>query len=822
MSLEAAVEYFGGDELAASVWRNKYALRDKEGNVVETTPADTHRRLAKEFARIEAKYPNSLTEQEIFSYLSDWTIVPQGSPMSAIGNKYQIQSLSNCFVIENPYDSYGGILKTDQEMVQIMKRRGGVGLDNSSLRPRGVSTSNAAGTTDGIGVFMERYSNSTREVAQGGRRGALMQTCHVLHPDIETFISIKQDKTKVTGANVSVRVTDAFMLAVECDEEITLQWPVNVPVGQAKVTQIVKAREIWNKLVEANWNSAEPGILFWDTVTRNSMADLFADSGFATISTNPCGEITLSAYDSCRLMLLNLTKFVISPFTDDAGFDYVGFSQAARIAQRLMDDLIDLEIESVDRILAKVESDPEPEEVKAVEKELWLKIREAAVKGRRTGLGPTGLGDALAMLGIKYGSQESVDVTEDIYCAMALAAHEQSVKLAVERGAFPVCDPQVYRCAVASLHPIANKLHLQSSPQTQHDFLEVGRRNIALTTTAPAGSMSIMTQTTSGCEPVFMLSYTRRKKINPNDASARVDFIDSLGDKWTEYTIYHHGLKKWMEVTGETDITKSPYWGATANEIDWEMSVELQAAAQKWVEHAISKTCNLPATVTKEQVSDLYFKAWRSGCKGFTIYRDGSRSGVLVASDPKKDESIIPTKAPKRPAVLKCDIHRTIIAGESYVMLVGLLNNQPYEVFCGLSKNIGLPKSKITGTITKRVIKTGVAAYDLAIPSGDDEIVIADVVNLFDNPLYGAFTRTLSLSLRHGVPVQFIVEQLRKDRHSDMHSFASAVARVLSKHYIVDGTKVTSEKKCNECQSDNISYLSGCVTCMNCGSSKCS
>lgn len=954
--LQPAIDYFNGDELAANVWYTKYALRDASGNVLETTPADTHRRLAREFARIEANYPNPMSEEEIYDLLADWTVVPQGSPMSAIGNTTQIQSTSNCFVVENPTDSYGGILLSDQELAQIMKRRGGVGVDISTIRPKGMRTSNAAGTTDGIGVFMDRYSSTCREVAQGGRRGALMISVSCVHPDVETFINIKRDKTRVTGANVSVRMTDEFLRAVEADTEVALRWPVDSTVETAKFTKVVRAKDIWDQLVQANWESAEPGILFWDTVTSTSMADLFADRGFTTISTNPClvgstrirlvsgqhktlkelaesgedvlvhtvntltgkieqklarnprltakdadtlevtfmggdsivgtpdhpvmsndmqrvtledlypgdimyggavvrsvepagkqdvynvtvegnhnyfivasngkslvntfncGEIPLSAYDSCRLLLLNLAKFITDPFTDDAAFDYDRFEEVTKKAQRLMDDMVDLEIEAVDRIIEKVRRDPEPDNVKAVELDLWLKIREAATKGRRTGLGITGLGDAIAMLGVKYGSQESVEVTDDIYRTLETAAHESSTDMAVERGSFPACEPSVYRHAIDQDHPMVSRL-----ANYDDRFLSCGRRNIALTTTAPAGSMSIMTQTASGCEPVFMLSYTRRKKVNPSDPNARVDFIDDLGDKWTEFTVYHHGVKKWMDVTGETDITKSPYWGATANEIDWNKSVEIQAAAQQWVEHAISKTTNLPADVTREKVSELYLQAWKSGCKGMTIYRDGSRSGVLVSKSAEKKPSIVATRAPKRPESLPCDIHRTQIGGEPYVMLIGLMEGAPYEVFCGLSSHIGLPKSKITGAIVKNPRKKGPATYDLVIPSADGgDITIGDIVTVFDNPTHGAFTRTLSLSLRHGVPVQFVVEQLRKDKYSDMSSFACAVARVLSKHYVADGTKVHGEKQCPECGSDNVSYQNGCATCMDCGSSKCS
>jgi ribonucleoside-diphosphate reductase alpha chain len=574
---QATLNYFNGDELACSVWLGKYALRNDKGELLEKTPTDMHWRMAREFARIETKYPNPMGLEEIFSYMDTWELVPQGSPMSALGNGQQIQSLSNCFVIPSPVDSYGGIMLSDQQMVQIMKRRGGVGLDISPIRPKSMRTSNAAGSTDGIGVFMERYSNSCREVAQGGRRGALMISLSCLHPDIETFINIKQDKTKVTGANVSVRMTNEFMRAVENDSEITLRWPVEASVDQAKFTKVVKAKTIWKQFIQANWNSAEPGLMFWDTILDNSMADIFASAGFKTISSNPCSELVLSALDSCRLLLVNLSKFVLSPFTSEAAFDFERFDKVARKGQRLMDDLVDLEIEAVDRILAKIESDPEPEAVKSVEKDLWLRVRKAAEDGRRTGLGVTALGDAIAMCGDRYSSDESIALTEAIYKQLAVSAHAESVTMAEERGAFPACSAVSYQWNLKEGHPFVKKLFANSTPDVNGKFMSLGRRNIALTTTAPAGSVSILTQTTSGCEPVFMLSYKRRKKINPNDTSAKVDFVDGVGDKWTEFTVYHHGLKKWMEVTGKTDITESPYHLATS-------------ADQYWTEHAISNT----------------------------------------------------------------------------------------------------------------------------------------------------------------------------------------------------------------------------------------
>jgi len=826
---EASIEYFKGDELAAEVFAGKYALQDLSGNLLEKTPDDMHRRLAREFSRIEQKYPNPLSEDEIYGYLSRWEIVPQGSPMSAMGNHHKVQSLSNCFVIQSPEDSYGGILFSDQEQAQIMKRRGGVGFDISTIRPRGMPTANAAGTTDGIGVFMERFSNTCREVAQGGRRGALMLTISVNHPEIETFINIKRDLKKVTGANISIRLTDEFMQAVKDNAEYTLRWPVNETVDGAKVTKVIKAKDVWDQVIDAAWSSAEPGLLFWDTVKRNTPTEAYASLGYGSVSTNPCGEIVLSPYDSCRLLLLNLSKFVNDPFTQATSFDYARFGKATQVAQRLMDDLVDLELEAVDKIIQKIKDDPESTHVKEIEISLWKKIKQAASGGRRTGLGVTALGDTLAYLNVRYGSQESVDKTEEIYKSLSMNAYRSTVTMAKERGAFPV-----YKHELERDHPFIQQFVVAADSELKADYQKYGRRNIALTTTAPAGSVSCLTQTTSGIEPAFLLSYTRRKKITANDQAAKVDFVDALGDKWQEYKVYHHGYKRWMEVTGKADvIEESPYWKATANDVDWEMSVKLQAAAQKWICHSLSKTCNLPNSATRELVAQVYMSAWESGCKGFTVYRDGCRTGVLVSEQPKKEEekaddqppAITENHAPKRPMELPCDIHRINVKGsegpETYLVLVGKLNDKPYEIFCGLSQHVEVPKKVKAGSLVKNGKRDGVATYNLRIPLGDDDnLIFKDVVELFSNPNHGAFTRSLSLSLRHGIPVQYVVEQLQKDKHSDMQSFSRAIARVL-KCYIPDGTKSSSDKKCTNCGTDGLVYKEGCVTCVNCGNSKC-
>ncbi|NBO99474.1 MAG: adenosylcobalamin-dependent ribonucleoside-diphosphate reductase [Proteobacteria bacterium] len=849
---KASLKYFNGDELAASVFCDKYALRNPGGGLLELTPSDMHRRLAREFARIEAKYPNPLSEKEIFCLLADvehidisqraamsieelakesrglGPVVPQGSPMSAIGNEFQYQSLSNCFVIQSPYDSYAGILKADQEQAQIMKRRGGVGFDISTIRPKGIVTANAARTTDGIGVFMERFSNTCREVAQGGRRGALMLTIDVHHPEIRTFVNIKRDLKKVTGANISIRLTDEFMQAVKDGSKVQLRFPVEKDAKHS-VEEMVDAKQLWHEIIEAAWASAEPGLLFWDTVKRMTPTEAYASVGYGSTSTNPCGEIVLSPYDSCRLLLVNLYKFVKNPFTSAAAYDNEKFKDVVVKAQRLMDDLIDLEIEAVDKIISKIKNDPEPEEVKQSELNLWKKIKEAALGGRRTGLGITALGDTLAAMGFVYGSKHSIQMTESLYKSLAVSSYRSTITMAEERGAFPVFSHKL-----EAEHPFIKQI-LEANPELVKDYKKHGRRNIAITTTAPAGSVSVLTQTTSGIEPAFMLFYKRRKKVNGDDPSARVDFIDPLGDKWQEYTVYHHAFKKWMEVNHKTEenVTESPYHGGTANEIDWVAKVDLQAAAQKWICHSISNTTNIPNSTSVDVVKDIYMRGWETGCKGVTIYRDGCRTGVLVAETSKVEtknvdgqpETLVESHAPKRPKELTCDIHRINVRSgsdnESYLVLVGKLEDKPYEIFCGLSQHVEVPKKAKTGTLIKNGKKDGVATYNLQIPIGDDDhLLFKDVVELFSNPNHGAMTRTLSLALRHGVPVQYVVEQLQKDKHSGLQSFSKAIARVL-KTYIPDGTKSQSDKICGSCGLEGIVYKEGCATCNSCGWSKC-
>jgi ribonucleoside-diphosphate reductase alpha chain len=840
--LENSKSYFKGDDLAASVFASKYALQDEKGNYLELTPDKMHDRLSKEFARIELKYPNPMSEEEIFSLFKDFKyIIPQGSPMSGIGNNYQIQSISNCFVIASPADSYGGILKTDQEQVQIMKRRGGVGFDVSNIRPKNLPTSNAAKTTSGLEVFLDRFSNSCREVAQDGRRGALMISLSVHHPQIRDFIKIKRDLTRVTGANISIRLSEEFMCAVRGGDPIQLRFPVDAkdPV----IEEWVDARDLWHEIIESAHASAEPGLLFWDTAKSMTPSDIYEAEGFGSTSTNPCGEIILSPYDSCRLMLVNLTEFIVNQWCKDARFDYEEFGKVVQKAQRLMDDMIDLEIEKIDNILSKIDSDPEANDVKQPEKNLWIKIREQAVKGRRTGLGITGLGDALAMLGVTYGSQKSIEITEAIYKSLAVNSYVSSMIMAKERGAFEVHDS-----IREEDHPFLDRIFdaIDETDLLQDAMVERissrewnrrwGRRNIANTTTAPAGSVSVLTQTTSGIEPAFMLHYTRRKKINPNDKDARVDFIDNLGDKWTEFPVYHHKFNEWMKfkipvderekLTPEEMVLMSPYKGATANEINWVSKVDLQAAAQKWVCHAISNTTNLPSDIDVETVKQVYMRGWESGCKGITVYRDGSRSGVLVSnkneiSDDRNSMKFVDNNAPKRPESLTCDIHHVTIKGEKWTILIGLMEKRPYEVIGGLSKYVEIPKKFKSGDITRNSKKSKYSKYDLICGSGEEQFIIRDVVAVFDNPNYAGFTRTLSLALRHGAPIQYIVEQLQKDKEADLFSFSKVIARCL-KNYIPDGTSL-GDKTCLNCGAENsLVYQEGCVTCKSCGSSKCS
>jgi ribonucleoside-diphosphate reductase alpha chain len=811
-AIEKSKQYFKGDELAATVFPTKYALTDKEGNLHEETPDDMHHRMAKEFARIEANYKNPLTEKEIYSLFSSWEVVPQGSPMSGVGNPFQVQSLSNCFVIDSPEDSYAGILHTDQQQVQIMKRRGGVGFDISNIRPKGLATSNAARTTDGLGIFMERFSNSTREVAQGGRRGALMISIDIRHPEIETFINIKRDLTKVTGANISIRLNNEFMNAVKNDDEFQLQWPVES--DNPTITKIIRATEIWDQIIDSAHQMAEPGIFFWDNVLNNSIPDCYADLGFKTVSSNPCGEIVLSPKDSCRLMVVNLAKFVQKPFTQHARFNWQKFSETVQKAQRLMDDLVDLEVEQVDKIINKIQNDPESQSVKIIELDLWKGIKEQALKGRRTGLGVTAVGDTLAMLNQQYGSDKSVKTIEKIYKHLGINSHISSCVMAGERGPFPI-----FSHVREKDHQYLDRL-LKADDGLNKLYKQNGRRNIALTTTAPAGSVSTLTQTTSGIEPAFMLKYTRRRKITHTE-NVEANFIDAMGDKWVEYDVYHHGVKQWIEVTGNSNIEESPYWGSTANDLDWKQRVKIQAVAQKWIDHSISSTCNLPEDATPEDVREIYESAWESGCKGFTVYREGSRSGVLIDKSKQKSNNRFSShSSPKRPEELECEIQHASIQGEQWTILVGLMDGKPYELLGGLSEYITIPSKYKSGKIVKHQRKTMNSIYDLHFGENGDEIIIKNIVKVFDNPNHASFTRVISLGLRHGAPVNYMVEQLQKDRDADMFSFSKVIARTL-KRYIQDGTK-SSEKKCDNCGAEGtMIFQEGCVSCTSCGNGKC-
>lgn len=1149
-AMEQSLEYFQGNKIAAKVFVDKYALKDQEGSILEPSPREMHRRLAKEFARIEAKYPNPLTEEEIFGYLDQFKyIIPQGSPMAGIGNPFQVMSISNCFVIQSPYDSYGGILKADQEQAQIMKRRGGVGMDISTIRPRGLPTSNAAQTTDGIGVFMERFSNTCREVAQGGRRGALMLTISVHHPEIRTFIHIKEDLKKVTGANISIRLSDEFMNAVKTKDKVQLRFPVDSK--EPSISEMVDANELWTEIIEAAHKSAEPGLLFWNTVMKYCPANCYPE--FITISTNPCqpgwatvltpegirtfndisvgsiiwsgkrwtkvvnkvctgvkpvygyktragtfygtenhrvvsggekievaladsidtsqgqlnsedarkpldphdimdglvwgdgefhkasnkvflhigqddqcyfdseiknlvlehrpgvkqtayavrttnevlkktyerelhpdwlysadqqkirgflrglftangtvvgnrvqlkssclklveqvqlmlsmlgissyyttnkahevefengtyeckesydlsigtkqgrqlfqqligfihpekqkklqasldlkpsskspkvsyeivdtqylgeekvyditveadehtywtggllvsncGEITLSAYDSCRLLLVNALSFVRNPFTSKVTMDWNKFEKVVKVAQRLMDDVVDLELECIEKILAKIEADPEPDDVKAIEVNLWKKIHQACVRGRRTGLGLTGVGDLIAAMGMRYGSPESIEFVEELYKELATSSYASSITMAKERGPFPA-----YSYALESDHPFIRQV-TATSQSLEEQYKTYGRRNIANLTTPPAGSTSIVAKSilgfgvTSGIENVLFVRAIRRKKINPNDKEARVDFVDDLGDKWTEFPVYHNGFEAWKQITGKTDgdIQESPYWNSTADDVDWVAKVDMQGVAQKWIDHSISNTTNLPEDTDVETVKKVYMRGWERGCKGVTIYRKNSRTGVILDEKSKKTSELALTEnhAPKRPHELECDVYHSTIQGEKWTIFVGKLGNRPYELMGGLAKFVNLPKRVRNGKTVKHNGDINPARYDFHYDhekGPEDETVIRDIGNVFENPVHSAFTRSISLNLRHGVPVQYVCEQLLKgaEKDSDLYSFSRVMSRVL-KNYIQDGTK-TTQKKCPECKSSNLSYQQGCVTCLDCGSSKC-
>jgi len=826
----ASLRYFKGDDLAARVWVNKYALKDSFGNLYELTPDDMHWRLAREIARIEQKYPHPLSDKQIYLTLKDFKyIVPQGGPMTGIGNNYQIASLSNCFVVGNNgnSDSYGGILKVDQEQVQLMKRRGGVGHDLSHIRPKGSPVKNSALTSTGIVPFMERYSNSTREVAQDGRRGALMLSVSIKHPDAEKFIDAKLEQGKVTGANVSVKLHDDFMKAVENMENYVQQYPIS---GENVLySKEINAGDLWKKIVHNAWKSAEPGILFWDTIVRESIPDCYADLGYRTVSTNPCGEIPLCPYDSCRLIAINLYSYVEKPFTPEARFDFKLFKQHVHVAQRIMDDIIDLELEKIDAILQKIEDDPEGDEIKLVERNLWLNIRRKAEEGRRTGIGITAEGDMLAALGLKYGSEDATDFSEEVHKTVALEAYRSSVHLAAERGAFAI-----YSTEREKNNPLIRRIRM-ADPGLYEEMARHGRRNIALLTIAPTGTTSLMTQTTSGIEPVFMPVYRRRRKVNPNDKDVRVDFVDEVGDHWEEFTVFHHKFKTWMEVNGhdvnkkytqeELDdlVSRSPYYQATSNDVDWVAKVHMQGRIQKWVDHSISVTINLPGHVPEELVGKLFFEAWKSGCKGVTVYRDGSRSGVLISE--KKEEKKKPAGFPtKRPEILEADVVRFRNNKENWVAFIGLIDNMPYEIFTGLSDDedgILLPRSVTKGYIIKNWEDDETSRYDFQYINKRGYKTTIEGLSYKFNPVYWNYAKLISGVLRHGMPIHKVVElvtSLQLDNET-INSWKAGIARALKK-YIPNGT-VAEDAHCGDCGSNEVVYQEGCLVCMSCGSSKC-
>ena len=834
----ASLEYFKGDELAARVWVNKYAVKDSFGNIYEKSPEDMHWRIANEVARVEAKYPNALSSQELFDLLDHFKyIVPQGSPMTGIGNDYQIASLSNCFVIglDGSADSYGAIIRIDEEQVQLMKRRGGVGHDLSHIRPKGSPVKNSALTSTGLVPFMERYSNSTREVAQDGRRGALMLSVSIKHPDSESFIDAKMTEGKVTGANVSVKLDDEFMQAAVEGKPYTQQYPIDSP--NPMVSKEIDASALWKKIVHNAWKSAEPGVLFWDTIIRESVPDCYADLGFRTVSTNPCGEIPLCPYDSCRLLAINLYSYVVNPFTPEAYFDFDLFKKHVALAQRIMDDIIDLELEKIERILEKIDSDPESMEVKGSERHLWEKIYHKSGLGRRTGVGITAEGDMLAAMGLRYGTEEATEFSEKVHKTIALEAYRSSVNMAKERGAFEIYDAEREKN-----NPFINRLK-EADPELYEEMKKYGRRNIACLTIAPTGTTSLMTQTTSGIEPVFMLVYKRRRKVNPNDANVHVDFVDETGDAFEEYVVFHHKFLTWMKINGydpdkrytqeEIDelVAKSPYYRATSNDVDWLMKVKMQGRIQKWVDHSISVTINLPNNVSEDLVNQLYVEAWRSGCKGCTVYRDGSRAGVLISTkkkDKKEEEEECRCKPPQvvevRPKVLEADVVRFQNNKEKWVAFVGLLDGRPYEIFTGLQddeEGIVLPKSVTSGRIIKSYDEDGTKHYDFQFENKRGYKMTIEGLSEKFNKEYWNYAKLISGVLRWRMPIEQVIKlvgSLQLDSEN-INTWKNGVERALKK-YVQDGTEAKGVK-CPNCGHETLVYQEGCLICKTCGSSRC-
>ena len=836
-AFKASLNYFTGDELAAKVWVNKYALKDALGNIYEKSPVDMHHRLAGEIARIEAKYPNPLSEQELFDLFDHFRyIVPQGSPMTGIGNEFQIASLSNCFVIglEGQADSYGAIIRIDEEQVQLMKRRGGVGHDLSHIRPKGSPVKNSALTSTGLVPFMERYSNSTREVAQDGRRGALMLSVSIKHPDSEAFIDAKMTEGKVTGANVSVKIDDEFMRAATEGLPYRQQYPISSE--QPLYVKDVDADALWKKIIHNAWKSAEPGVLFWDTILRESVPDCYADLGFRTVSTNPCGEIPLCPYDSCRLLAINLYSYVVNPFTKDSYFDFDLFRSHVSLAQRIMDDIIDLESEKIEQILSKIDSDPESMEVKQSERHLWEKIQHKTLQGRRTGVGITAEGDMLAAMGLRYGSDEATNFAELVQKTLALAAYRSSVNLAKERGAFPVFDAEREK-----KNPFINRLR-EAEPDLYEDMLRFGRRNIACLTIAPTGTTSLMTQTTSGIEPVFLPVYKRRRKVNPNDSESRVDFVDETGDAFEEYTVFHHKFVTWMLANGysvtkkygqaEVDalVAKSPYYKATSNDVDWLAKVRMQGRVQKWVDHSISVTINLPNSVNEDLVNQLYVEAWRCGCKGCTVYRDGSRSGVLLATDSKKKKKENnqcmqpPIIVAKRPRELDADVVKFQNNREKWIAFVGLLNGRPYEIFTGLAddeEGLILPKNVSKGTIIKSYDEDGKKHYDFQFKNKRGYKMTIEGLDSKFNPEYWNYAKLISGVLRYGMPIDQVIKLVQgmELNSESINTWKTGVERALKK-YLPNGTEVKGQR-CPNCGLETLVYQEGCLICTNCGASRC-